>query len=257
MNSAMKFFAVCSFIFLSLFAAQDSFAADPANENPFVKVFTNPTKIDQTAKCSPENIDAARFSNKFADKDKIKVCEGMDLFINHSRLAANNASLAVSDQMREVWNTFVESKTRFMPLSPEQERSMFAAASASGNRELYRAAVYVSAKNADSELFFYIFWHELKHVYDIKQTWERHARIPNYNLEFNGFYFASELAEAYRPKNWDPRQSGFWRDEWKNLPAEQKRALRTKAIDDFMNGSPVYADTRDRNQAQYDFTHLQ
>lgn len=251
----MKFFVVFAVLFTSFFAAQNSFGRETGNENPFVKVFTNPTKLDQTAKCSPENLDAARFSNKFADKDKIKVCEGMELFINHSRLAANNAALAVSDQMRDVWETFVETKTRFMPLPKEQENAMFAAASAFPSGDLYRAAVYVSAQKADSELFFYIFWHELKHVYDIKQTWEKHGRIPNYNLEFNGFYFASELAEAYRPKEWDARQSGFWRDEWKNLSADQKRTLRTKAIDDFMNSSPVYADTRDHNQAQYDYTN--
>lgn len=251
----MKFFAVFVFLFSSFFVAEKGFGRALDNENPFAKVFTNPTKLDQTAKCSPENLDASRFSNKFPDKDKIKVCEGMDLFINHSRLAANNAAQPLSEHMLAVWNTFVETKTRFMPLPKEQENAMFAAASASASGDLYRAAVYVSAQKADSELFFYIFWHELQHVYDIKQTWEKRGRIPNYNLEFNGFYFASELAEAYRPKNWDARQSGFWRDEWKNLPPEQKRALRTKAIDDFMNKSSVYADTRDRNQAQYDFTN--
>lgn len=252
----MKFFAVLSVLFLCFFAAENSFGLDTDKANPFVKVFTNPTKIDQTSKCSLENIDADRFSPKFVDKDKVKVCEGMDLFINHSRLAAVNAAPPLSDHMRAVWNTFIETQTRLMPLAKEQENSIFAAASASANANLYRAAIYVSAKKADSELFFYIFWHELQHVYDIKQAWEKRDRIPNYNLEFNGFYFASELAEAYRPKDWDPRQSGFWRDEWKNLSAEQKRLLRTKAIDDFMNDSPVYADTRDRNEAQYDFTRF-
>lgn len=253
----MKFFAVSLFLFAFLFAAGESFGMSLKNENSFDKAFVNPAKIDQNSKCSPENIDASRFSNKFADKEKIKVCEGMDLFISHSRLAAGNAAQTLSAHMLAVWNTFVETKTRFMPLPKEQESSMFAAAAAFPNGQVYRAAVYVSAPKAGSELFFYIFWHELQHVYDIKQAWESHARIPNYNLEFNGFYFASELAEAYRPKNWDPRQSGFWRDEWKNLSADQKRSLRTKAIDDFMNGSAVYADTRDRNQAQYDFTKRQ
>lgn len=253
----MKFFAVFSLLFLSFFAIQNNFGCSADNENAAAKAFTNPTKLDQTAKCSIENLDAARFSIKFTDKDKVKVCEGMDSFINHTRLAAGSASPQLSERMKTVWNTFVETKTRFVPLPKEQENLMFAASSASARGNVYRAAVYVSAQKADSELFFYIFWHELKHVHDIKQAWEKRGRIPNYNLEFDGFYFASELAEAYRPKNWNPRHSGFWRDEWKNLSAQEKHVLRTKAIDDFMNKNPVYADTRDRNEAQYDFTEFQ
>lgn len=255
----MKFFAIYSFLFLLFFCVGNGFSRDRAVSSE-AQGFLNPTKLTQSDSCSPENLETTIFSKRFSDKDKINICKGMDMFLDHCRKAQANAGYDLSNRMQNIWNTFVETKTLFIPLPENRKDSMFAAASAfprGFNSERYEAAVYISAESIKSSLFFYIFWHELQHVYDIKNAWETRSRISNYDLEFNGFYLASELAEVYRPKTWDPRDSGYWRDEWKALSPDKKKAFRTQAINDFMNKSPVYTDTRDKSAAVYDFTRRQ
>ena len=226
------------------------------------EVFFNPTKLHAAEDCSPENLNTRRFGKnylgiEYSAKEKIKICKGIDLFLEHSGKARTKAAPELIERMRALWTTFVEFEVRIVPLPKKMEKDVFIGAAAFPRKyraEHFQAAVYVPAERADDTFFFYAFWHELQHIHDIKTAWQDYEKVTNYTLEFNGFYIASLLAEIYHLKSFSNSQPVFWKEEWKKFSPERRHDLRSEAIDLYIRSSTVLRDAWNKNRADYNFT---
>jgi hypothetical protein len=256
----LKYITLCIILFLFIlfvFEPLTAFGLAP----PTVEAFFNPTKLNPSARCTAENINPARFGNNYLQesysvKDRIKICQGIDLFIEHSRKAEAKAGAVLIARMQALWSTFVDYKVRFIPLPKKLEKDVFVAAAAFPRKfraDEYQALVYLPAARAKDDFFFYSFWHELQHIHDIKNAWEDYGKVTNYALEFNGFYLTSMLAEVYQPGSWIG-QPTFWRDDWKKFSLDRQNELRTEAIDYYIRNNPILKDAWNKYRADYNFT---
>lgn len=224
--------------------------------------FLNPAKLNPSRPCVAANINSERFGigfkgESYSTDERIRICKGLDSFIEHSQKAAAKAGPQLLERMRAAWSIFVEYDVQIIPLPERMKYAMFTASAAffrQHRAERFQASVFVSAERADDPLFFYALWHELQHIRDIKRAWQNYAKVSNYELEFNAFYLASLLAEVYHPKSLTNGQPTFWKDEWKTQPPNVKYVLRAQAIDSYIKKTEVLKDAWDRRQSDYDFT---
>ncbi len=216
------------FIMLSAFV-QNSSAAD----------FRNPLHQIKENGCSAENLSGKHLSSQLSADERLKICRAIDKIA--FKLNSKVWSPVLSEELKNIWQIFSAENVTLRPMPRNVSSRILAMAEPFpsgkvGNR--FEAIVYVRPEKSDDASFFLVLLHELRHVYDFQQAWQKKSSLAALEVERRAFLLMSRLTEESGFSS-----SGipnFWKDSWRGLPANEIDAKRLKAIDKYLRKSKFY-----------------
>lgn len=236
---------VISAIFIFSAASLATFAAD----------FSNPVLKIPFAGCSAENLQLRHFDSSINMSERLKMCQALEKITY--KLNSTSWSPALSAELKGIWQIFSnESVTlRSMPNGTASRVLAMAEAFPEGtkNKSGFEASVYLRPEKSDSDSFFQVLMHELRHVYDFYYTWNDKTALDSLEIERRAFLLMGKLTEESRES-----ASGvpkFWKESWRKLPINEATSKRSEAVDKYLQKNSFYRQlSQSGNRQALDFS---
>lgn len=247
MSHFKKFFLpVLLFTFLCFLFSTNAEAAD----------FANPVLRTQTRGCEINNLRTERFSAEVNPDERQKLCRTIDKIT--VKLNSTRWSPALSGELKGIWEVFSFEPVVLRPMPKGASSRMLAMAEAfpSGVAgQSFEATVYVRPEKSDSDSFFQVLLHELRHVYDFYDTWKNQTRMNSIELERRAFLLMGKISQETPEKENFSGLPSFWKDSWANLPQSEIIARREAAVEKYLDDNKLYRNLEKSNQS-LDFSFL-
>ena len=227
---------------INVFDATKTNNSDPATaENPAKNLaFPNPILLKSDQGCRLENINLQRFDKEISTSQSTAFCE----VLQEIAVRLNgNWSPALKAEMQQIWWVFLHENVKIRPMKSGTSGRVLAAAEAFTDNTPgagFNASFYLRVNRVKDKSFFYVFMHELRHVYDFYDLYKNQTHITEAELEKRGFRIMGEIYQETQNKPKFYRLPTFWEDGWKNLPQTEIAQKRDKKIEKFMRGNGFY-----------------
>lgn len=218
--------------------------------------FANPVLKMPYAGCSLGNLKFDKFSSDVSVQDREKLCRTIDKIAY--KLNSTNWSPALSAELKEIWGVFSFEPVALRPMPKGVSSRMLAMAEAFPSGKLganFEASVYVRPDKSDSDAFFQVLLHELRHVYDFYDTWKNKSKLNSIELERRAFHLMGKIAQETPEKESFSGLPKFWKDSWAKLSPEEISSKRAAAVEKYLQDNKLYRNLDQTNQA-LDFSYL-
>ncbi|MFV0387850.1 MAG: hypothetical protein ACK5NT_03760 [Pyrinomonadaceae bacterium] len=220
-----------------------------------IKVFANPTKIDDNIDCRYSNLDGARFSPEISANYRVLFCQVIQRLSDD--LNATKWSPKLSDELHSIWGVFLRERVviKIMPKEMPEYVTLASRPFVNGESRGFNAGLFLRVENLDDDGFFLWAVHELRHIYDFYQIWDKNIPIAEADLEYNSFIAMGKLAQETSKEEDLSRLPRVWDDSWEALSENEIDAKMRKAIESFMTKHEGYRElVKNRNKFLIDFT---
>lgn len=202
--------------------------------------FRNPILLRLDKGCNIENINLERFDKDINAGQSVAFCEALQ---DISAKLSGNWSSALKTEMMQIWWVFLNKNVKIRSMKNGASSRILAAAEAFTDNSPgagFNASFYLRPNKVNDKSFFYVFMHELRHVYDFYQIYQTQGNMTEAELEKRGFRIMGEIYQETPDKPFFFRLPTFWEDGWKNLSAGEIAQRREQKIEKFMRGNGFY-----------------
>ena len=245
------------FFVFSIPTAAQSFSL-LAPENPVQTIFTNPILKSPGAGCAVDNLRAERFVADLSLDERLKLCRSIEKITG--KLNETIWSPALADELRNIWQAFSTEPITLRPMpkdAPAQVLAMAEPFPAGTEGKGFAAAVYLRAEKSDDAAFFQILLHELRHVYDFRETWRNQTALESLEIERRAFLLMGKLTRETPEKEKFSGVPKFWKESWRGKSETEISAKRLKAVEKYLYGKKSYRDLfHDPNRWKLDYSYL-
>lgn len=247
-NPAEKLFS--TFLLLTIFCLSATVS--------FAEGFANPILSNGENGCAENNLRAERFDGEINARERVKLCRAIDKITN--KLNATAWSPALHDELKNLWNVFAGEAVTFRTMRKDVPSRLLAMAEAfpsETSNTKFDACVYVRPEKSESEAFFQILLHELRHVADFHETWKNKTAIESLELERRAFLLMSKITEETPEKEKLSGVPKFWKEKWRKRSAEEIAVKRAAAIEKYLRKNNYYRNLNlGENKQALDFSYL-
>ena len=220
--------------------------------------FSNPIVKTADAGCAAENLRAERFSAEISQDERVRLCAAVEKITN--KLNATNWSPELSAELKNIWQVFSTETVILRPM-PNGTSSRVAAMAepfpAGSTDGKFDACVYVRPEKSQTDAFFQLLLHELRHVLDFHDTWKNRTAINSLEVERRAYLLMSKLTEETPEKENFSGVPKFWKESWRKRSAAEISLKRERTIQKFLRKSKFYQTfAQDQSKQTLDFSYL-
>jgi hypothetical protein len=229
-------------------------AAGKTSAATMPNAFNNPLLVETRGQCAEGNINSARFENNLSPSEMVSLCRSIEQVA--STLRTGDWSDSLGSELASIWQVFARENVQLKRIDASLPKRVLAVAEpfpdgTVGNR--FEAGIYIRPDKVDSEGFFQVLLHEMRHVYDFYQTWSMQSAIANIEVERRAFLLMSRLSEESHSSGKFSGVPSFWKKKWLKLSADEAEANRQNSVNKYLQKNKIYRRMAESNE-QLDFT---